>query len=57
MRKSLEWMASPLLALLMIAAWQYYVVSAGVSPFILPKPMAVWIGFVELPRRHRWRWR
>ncbi len=46
--RRIEWVASPLLAVLLLGAWQAYVTEAGVSPFILPPPTAVWAGFVEL---------
>ncbi|MFT8244873.1 ABC transporter permease [Roseomonas sp. BN140053] len=39
---------TPLLAALLIGLWQFYVTWSGVSAFILPSPLSVWDGFVEL---------
>ena len=55
----IEWVASPLLAVALLAGWQWYVVAAGVSPFILPSPWAVWLGLLDLVQtpstwRHVW---
>ena len=36
MTNRIEWIASPLLLIALLAAWQAYVVAAGVSAFILP---------------------
>lgn len=59
MRARLEWVSSPLLLLVLLAGWQWYVTVAGVSAFILPPPTAVWTGFVDLVQmpstwRHVW---
>ncbi len=48
MRARLEWIASPLLLLVLLGFWQWYVTAAHVSAFILPPPTAVWSGFVYL---------
>lgn len=58
-RNRFEWVASPALALLLLGGWQWYVTAAGVSPFILPPPTAVWSGFLDLVQlpstwRHVW---
>jgi NitT/TauT family transport system permease protein len=39
---------SPLLAAVLIGIWHVYVVSSGVSAFILPSPLAVWHALLEL---------
>ena len=59
MMARLQWLSSPLLLLVLLGVWEWYVVASGVSPFILPGPGAVWAGFVELLRtpstwRHVW---
>jgi NitT/TauT family transport system permease protein len=48
MRARLEFLSSPLLALALLGAWQWYVTAAHVSSFILPPPGAVWSGFLYL---------
>jgi NitT/TauT family transport system permease protein len=48
MRRHPEWIATPLLLILLLATWQIYVVHWHVSPFILPPPTAVWSAFVYL---------
>jgi NitT/TauT family transport system permease protein len=55
----IEWVASPLLAVALLAGWQWYVTAAGVSPFILPSPWVVWLALLDLVQtpstwRHVW---
>jgi NitT/TauT family transport system permease protein len=47
-RIPIEWITTPLLLAVVIAAWQIYVVRFGVSAFILPPPAAVWAAFLDL---------
>jgi NitT/TauT family transport system permease protein len=44
----LPWITTPILAGLLILAWDSYVRFAGVSPLILPRPGAVWQAWLEL---------
>jgi NitT/TauT family transport system permease protein len=46
--KILPWITTPLLVAAMIALWQIYVTTSGVSAFILPAPMAVAHAWIDL---------
>lgn len=46
--KLLPWITTPLLTALMVLAWWAYVRTSGVSPFIMPAPMAVWDTWIDL---------
>jgi NitT/TauT family transport system permease protein len=46
--KWLPWITTPLLAIVIVGVWQAYITAAGVSPFILPAPAAVWRAWIEL---------
>ena len=47
-QRALPWITTPILAGLLILAWDSYVRLAGVSPLILPRPGAVWQAWLEL---------
>jgi len=47
-QRALPWITTPILAGLLILAWDSYVRFAGVSPLILPRPGAVWQAWLEL---------
>ncbi|PWS35308.1 ABC transporter permease [Falsiroseomonas bella] len=51
--RALPWITTPVLAGLLILAWDLYVRLAGVSPLILPRPGAVWQAWLELLRDPR----
>lgn len=44
----LPYITTPLLILILVAVWHFYVTLAGVSAFILPKPGAVWSAWVAM---------
>jgi NitT/TauT family transport system permease protein len=44
----LEWLTAPGLFLVLLLLWQGYVAVSGISPFILPPPLAVGAAFAEL---------
>jgi NitT/TauT family transport system permease protein len=46
--RALPWLTTPLLTAAIIAAWQIYVSGSGVSPFILPAPLAVAQAWLDL---------
>jgi NitT/TauT family transport system permease protein len=48
LNKLLPWISSPALLLLFLAAWQFTVSVAGVSPFILPPPADVGDSLVDM---------
>lgn len=48
LNKLLPWISSPALLLLFLAAWQFTVSVAGVSPFILPPPADVGESLVDM---------
>lgn len=49
-RLPVEWIAAPLLLLVLLAGWHFYVRLSGVSAFILPGPLPVWAAFTDLLR-------
>ncbi len=54
-RIPLEWISAPVLAILLVCVWQFYVQRFAVSAFILPPPAIVWAAFVDLLRtRSTW---
>ncbi len=51
--KYLPWITTPLLVLLLVLVWHYYIVFSGISAFILPAPAKVWqvwVGMLSSPR-------
>ena len=44
----LPWITTPILVLLFVAAWQFYIGAAAVSALILPSPAAVWTAWIKL---------
>lgn len=46
--KYLAWFTTPILLILFVSLWHGYVVLSGISPFILPKPSAVWDVWMEM---------
>lgn len=51
-----DWIATPLLLVVLLLIWDYYVRSFGVSPLVLPRPVEVWGAAKELlsdPRTFR----
>jgi NitT/TauT family transport system permease protein len=56
---ALPWITTPILLVLLLLIWEFYVRAAGVSPMILPRPGAVakaWLGLLQDPRawHHTW---
>jgi len=52
----LPWITTPLLLGILIALWQAYIVITDLSPFILPRPAAVWFAWLDLVRSPRAWW-
>jgi NitT/TauT family transport system permease protein len=53
--KYLPWITTPVLVIAFVAIWHFYTVFSGISPFILPKPAAVWTVWVSmLSSRSAW---
>jgi len=52
----LEWITTPLLIVAALLAWHAYVTEFKVSPFILPRPMAVLEGWADLLRTRSTWW-
>jgi len=51
--RSLPWITTPLLLLLLVVIWQIYVTRTQISAFILPRPAAValaWLDLLSTPR-------
>jgi NitT/TauT family transport system permease protein len=53
------WITTPLLLIVFLLAWHFYVIHFNVSKFILPPPLAVWDSLIELLNtpstwRHTW---
>ncbi|GHC67471.1 ABC transporter permease [Limoniibacter endophyticus] len=48
MKNNAAWITTPLVLLVLIGIWQFYVTSFSVSPFILPSPVAVGKSVVTL---------
>ncbi len=44
----LPWITTPLLLVVLIATWHFYVRFSGISPFILPSPDTVWTEWLRL---------
>ncbi len=44
----LPWITTPVLLAVFVIVWELYVRSAGISAFILPKPEAVWMAWLQL---------
>ncbi len=54
MRESLlPWITTPLLVLLLIGTWHFYVTTTKLSAFILPTPYAVWEAWLGLLQSQR----
>jgi len=58
-RFEISWITTPLLLIVFLLAWHFYVVHFNVSKFILPPPLAVWDSLIELLNtastwRHTW---
>lgn len=55
-QRKIGWFATPLIVILVIALWEFYVVAFAVSPFILPRPDAVATALWELLLDPRTYW-
>jgi NitT/TauT family transport system permease protein len=44
----LPWITTPILLLIFVGIWHFYVTIGGVSAFILPAPAAVWSAWVDM---------
>jgi len=58
-RGFLPWITTPLLLVLLIGIWHFYVTSTNLSAFILPAPAKVWDAWLDMLRsprawRHTW---
>ncbi|HEV2575000.1 ABC transporter permease [Methylocella sp. CPCC 101449] len=56
MRESvLPWVTTPLLLIVLIGIWHFYVAATNLSPFILPAPAKVWDAWIDmLMSRRAW---
>lgn len=55
-QKNTAWIATPLILIGFVLVWDIYVRVFSVSPFILPRPNAVWDATVELLGERRTYW-
>jgi NitT/TauT family transport system permease protein len=44
----LPWITTPLLVVVLVAAWHIYVTATNLSPFILPAPAKVWDAWLDM---------
>jgi len=44
----LPWITTPILLGLLVLLWEAYIRLAGISPLILPRPVAVWHAWIEM---------
>ncbi|MDH7797614.1 MULTISPECIES: ABC transporter permease [unclassified Beijerinckia] len=44
----LPWITTPLLLILLIGIWHFYVAATNLSPFILPAPAKVWDAWIDM---------
>ncbi|HZT50608.1 MAG TPA: ABC transporter permease, partial [Stellaceae bacterium] len=44
----LPWVSTPLLALVLVGCWHFYVTQSHISAFIMPSPGAVWQAWLDL---------
>ena len=53
---ALPWITTPLLLVILLAIWHFYVRGTGISSFILPAPSAVWDSWMDMLSSSRaWR--
>ncbi len=44
----LPWVTTPILVLILVAAWHFYVKATNISAFVLPSPYSVWESWIQL---------